>query len=284
MATAKQKLPNFIILGEQKCGTGWLRDMLVTHPDVFMALNEVKFFSHKANYSRGIAHYAKVFAKAKQGIIGEKSPEYFWQHSGQAELNQDIFGLIDEALPEVKVVVVLRDPVARAFSALQHHVEHRGRRIHPNLLKRHTLDQLLFSGKFDLSHLGILERGYYANRIESAMSIFGDRLTVLVFERDIVANPRAGLQKICDHIGAPRWNGFEYSRNDKAAKPSFPAIWASYYLPYLRPLIRAADIFEPMKLTPTPELRKKVADVYRPDVTRLESLLGLKLNGEWWLK
>lgn len=284
MTAENLKLPTFVVLGEQKCGTGWIRDMLREHPDVFMASKELKFFSHKANWSKGLAFYSRYFSAATQSVIGEKSPEYFWQNSGVEELNQNVFGLINSTLPEAKITVVLRDPVARAVSALQHHVEHRGRRIHPKILKTRTVEDILYSGEFDFSHLGILERSYYADRLEQAMEVFGDRLQVLIFERDIVGDPKGGLDKICDHIGAPRWDGFNYKRNDKAAKPSYPAMWMSYYFPYLRPLIRAADFGTPLKASPTPALRERMTDSYRPDVERVESLIDTKLIGEWWMK
>ena len=284
MTAQKIRLPDFIVIGEQKCGTGWIRDRLREHPGVFMPPGEVKFFSHKANFDRGLAHYAKVFAAAREELVGEKSPEYFWQNSGVEALNPDVFGLIRQTLPEARIVLVLRDPVARAVSALLHHVRHRGRRIHPDLLKTQTADDILLSGRYDFSHLGIVERGYYADRLEQAMDVFGDRLQVLVFERDVLADPGAGLDAICDHIGAPRWDGFSYNQNEKSAKPSYRAMWLSYHLPVLRPLFRTADFSTPMKPTLSPAFRGKMADLYRSDVQRVETLLDSPLIGTWWLK
>jgi len=278
------KLPSFLVIGEQKCGTGWIRDRLREHPDVFMADKEIKFFSHKANYAKGLPHYARVFASATQEVVGEKSPEYFWQNSGQDALHDDIFGLIDQTLPEARITLVLRDPIARAVSALQHHVEHRGRRIHPTVVKTQSVEDILFSGRYDLDHLGILQRSYYAERLQEAMSVFGDRLKVLIFERDIVDDPKGGLDAICDHIGAPRWDEFNYKQNDKAGKPSYPVMWMSYYAPVLRPVFRAVDVWQPLKVKATPALRERMTEMYRADVERVETLLNSPLIGKWWMK
>ncbi len=284
MTTRPVKLPDFLVIGEQKCGTGWIRDRLRQHPQIFMAPGEVKFFSHRANFKRGLGYYAKQFASAKETVIGEKSPEYFWQNSKIEALNQDIFGLIQDSLPEAKIILVLRDPVERAVSALMHHIRHRGRRIHPNLLKTQTLDELLLTNRYDFSHLGIVERGFYADRLQQAQTIFGDRLQVLVFERDVLADPIAGLNNICEHIGVQGWDGFHYARNEKAAKPSYETMWLSYYFPILRPVLRTISLGIPVKPTSSPEFRKKMADHYRSDVQRVETLLGFPLIGVWWFK
>lgn len=284
MQSEAPKLPDFLIIGEQKCGTGWIRDRLREHPDVFLPPRELKFFSHKANYAKGIQHYAKHFSSATQPVIGEKSPEYFWPNSGLADLNKDIFGLINQNLPEARIVLVLRDPVARAVSAVLHHVRHRGRRIHPDLLKNLTLDDLLLSGRHDFRHLGILERGYYAERLGQAIKAFGDRLHVMLFERDILGDPKSGLATLCDHIGVSHWDGFSYERNEKADKPSYRAMWLSYHLPVARPLIRAIDIWPALKPTMTPQFRNRMAELYRNDVKHVEALLDSRLDGTWWLK
>lgn len=284
MTEANHKLPSFVVIGEQKCGTGWIRDRLREHPGVFMAPGEINFFSHESNWSRGLASYAKVFAGATQDVVGEKSPEYFWQNSGVAGRNQDIFGLLKQTLPDARIILILRDPVARAVSALLHHVRHRGRRIHPRLLRTHTADDLLLSGEHDFSHLGIVERGFYADRLEQAMALFGSRLKVMIFERDILADPKAGLQDICDHIGAPDFDGFSYERNEKAAKPSYQAMLLSYHVPVLRPVIRALDIWPPLKPTLSPRFGDRMAEVYRTDVEHVEALVGDRLIGKWWMK
>lgn len=272
--TSDPTLPSFLIIGEQKCGTGWLRDRLLEHPDVFIAPKEVNFFSHKSNFERGITNYAKAFEHPTREVRGEKSPEYFWQNSGREDYNQDIFGLINEALPEARILLSLRSPVERAISALLHHVRHRGRRIHPSLVNNKPASEFILSANYDLSHLGILERGFYADRVAKAIDIFGDRLKILIFEDDIVANPEKGLEKICLHIGVGMYDGFSFHSNAKSVKPSYLATWISYYAPVLRPLIRKLDFGSPFRLNTTEACRKALWDCYFEDVKQLEVILG----------
>lgn len=269
-------LPTFIVIGEQKCGTGWIRDRLREHPAVFMAPKELNFFNREAELARGIGHYARHFAGANAPIVGEKSPEYFWQRSGAPGYVQDIFGAIGQALPEVRLILVLRSPVDRAISALLHHARHRGRRIDPRILRDHAVSEILLSGRFDLARLGILERGFYHDRVEEALLRFGDRLQILFFEEDVVADPQSGLRKICRHIGAPDFEGFRYRQNEKVEKPSYLAMQISYNFEFLRPLIRRLDGGEPFRPRVTEDCRTALWEHYANDIDRLERLLNRK--------
>lgn len=277
-----ETLPTFIVLGEQKCGTGWIRDRLREHPGLYMAPREVNFFNRKTLYAKGLGHYARTFAPGvDRPVRGEKSPEYFWQRSGLERYNQDIFGLIDAALPEARVVVVLRDPVARAVSALLHHTRHSGRRIHPRVLKENTVSEILLSGRYDYSHLGILERGFYADRLAEAQRVFGERLLVMVLEEDIIGDPRGGLARLLDHIGAAPFDGFSYASNEKSGKPSYEVMWLSHYLVPFRPLIRRLDVWPAFRARMGPNCADLLWARYAPDVARVEQLLDRPLEPVW---
>lgn len=271
-------LPTFIVIGEQKCGTGWIRDRLMEHPSVFMAPNEINFFNRKDLFGRGIDFYAENFKGATQACIGEKSPEYFWLNSGLSIYNQDIFTLIQDTVPEAKIILALRSPVTRAISALQHHANYRGRRIHPGILRKHTVSEILLSEQFELGPLGILERGFYSERLKAAMDIFGDRLHTLIMERDIIADPDAGMRKICEHIGAEPFNGFSLRSNAKSGKPSYPAMLASYYLPKAQPIIQRLDRGAPFRVNVSTSCKAALWELYQADVASVAELLNEDLD------
>jgi hypothetical protein len=278
----KIKLPSFILIGEQKCGTGWIRDRLREHPEIHMAAKELNFFSNKKLYSKGIEYYSKNFAKSKKKIIGEKSPEYFWQNSGLGHYNQNIFEKIKNDVPDAKILIVLRNPSSRAVSALMHHTRHRGKRIHPSIIKNYTVSEILMSNIYnDYKHLGILERGIYSSRVEMAKNIFKEKLQVLIFEDDIVCDPRKGLDKICKHIGASRFENFNYKNNNKSQKPSYPSMILSHYLVPLRPLIRRFDNFDPFYPRLTNNCKNKLDEFYKEDIESLNKILDYDLLKIW---
>ncbi len=103
------RLPSFIIIGAQKAGTTSLYSYLGRHPDVELPANkEIHFFDNK--YDRGMAWYLDQFpAGLPEGkITGEASPYYLF-HPLAAER-------VARECPEVRLIVLLRDPVERAYS------------------------------------------------------------------------------------------------------------------------------------------------------------------------
>ena len=117
-------LPDFLILGAQKSGTTSLHKYLSTHPTVVPPLHkEVHYFD--ANYPdldwyRG--HFPAVwqvalrkYLKGQKTVTGEASPYYIFYPHAPARVRQ--------TLPDVKLIVLLRNPVDRAYSHYYHQVQ-----------------------------------------------------------------------------------------------------------------------------------------------------------------
>ena len=110
--------PDFLIIGAPKCGTSSLYYYLIQHPSVLPAKDkEVYFFDE--NYEMGILWYKSYFStifkkyfhkgsKGKKIITGEANPNYL--HHPLAHIR------ISNSIPEVKLIVILRNPVDRAYS------------------------------------------------------------------------------------------------------------------------------------------------------------------------
>lgn len=107
------KLPDFLIIGAAKCGTTSLCDDLVRHPGIFMAEpKEPEYFCRDEKYALGPEWYAALFSDARRDqLVGEGSTHYTdfpaMPHSAER---------IAEALPQAKLVYMVRDPVKRAYS------------------------------------------------------------------------------------------------------------------------------------------------------------------------
>ena len=109
-------LPDFLGLGVQKGGTTSLHRLLEQHPDVFLPpVKEVHYFS--LNYASGEAWYRSQFAGAKPDQhCGEITPYYIF--------HPQVAARVKEALPQAKLIVLLRDPVDRALSQYFHSRRH----------------------------------------------------------------------------------------------------------------------------------------------------------------
>lgn len=119
------KLPNFLIVGASRCGTTSLYHYLKGHPDVFMSrIKEPSFFlaqfnpvpekgigDDKKKYYKNFDDYGRLFEKAGNSqAIGEASTENLY-HAEKA------IPYIQKYLGNPKIIISLRNPVERAFSA-----------------------------------------------------------------------------------------------------------------------------------------------------------------------
>jgi hypothetical protein len=115
--------PNFIIIGAQRCGTTSLYNYLTRHPSILPArVKEVHYFDYKsyrgllwykANFPM-LTHKLKRYIKQKTIITGEASPFYLY--------HPHAFKRIAQVLPNIKLIVILRNPVDRALSHYIHEV------------------------------------------------------------------------------------------------------------------------------------------------------------------
>ncbi len=110
-----ENLPDFICIGAQRAGTTWLYQCLKEHPAVFVPeKKEVRFFNYQ--YSEGLDWYRSHFEGHQPGqILGELTPDYHRQAEAIDRIAKDV--------PGVKLVYVLRDPVARAYSQYSLYLE-----------------------------------------------------------------------------------------------------------------------------------------------------------------
>jgi hypothetical protein len=106
-------LPNFLVIGAMKTGTGSLWSYLDAHPDVFMSKRkELHFFVEERNWGRGRNWYEEQFAAANGAkSVGEASTSYS-MHPVLAGVPARIASMI----PDVRIIYVVRHPVERMRS------------------------------------------------------------------------------------------------------------------------------------------------------------------------
>jgi len=104
--------PDFIVIGPGRTGTTYLYQSMLEHPDVCMPLHtkEINYFNHE--YQRGLAWYHSFFEHCDPGkVCGEISNTYIYDEQVPARIQQ--------VLPDVKLITILRNPFQRILSAYQ---------------------------------------------------------------------------------------------------------------------------------------------------------------------
>ncbi len=106
------RLPQFLGIGAQKAGTTTLHDWLTQHPQIFLpAQKELHYFS--LHFDAGLPWYAEHFAAAGPAQrCGEITPYYLFHPQAPQRIRA--------LLPQVRLIVLLRDPVERALSQYFH--------------------------------------------------------------------------------------------------------------------------------------------------------------------
>jgi len=312
------RLPNFFLAGAPKAGTTSIYHYLDQHPGIFMsAIKEPHYFAEEireenmdpatrraiAGESRelraylagemrekrfgGIVpewnDYVRLFANARrQTALGEASVCYLWSPTAPAR--------IAEKLPQAKILLMLRNPVDRAYSQYLHGLSggaiRWSFREHVNRNLRHASTQISV-------HYPFLEFGLYAEQLARYRERFNGNVWVGFYD-DFKERPAQVLQEIFRFLGvAP---AFTPAMEQRHLVMQTPRSWVVGWLrrsglwrmaaevtpPGLRPYFRRSLMREPGIQPMQSADRRYLVDYYREDVTALAAMTGRDLNA--WLQ
>lgn len=109
-------LPQFVVIGAQKSASTFLQDQMTQHPAIEIAPGEVRAFEDPWYSPESVAGLADLFTGPATLVRGIKRPDYLGR--------RDVTDRLAQHLPDAKILVVLREPIARAVSAYYHYVRH----------------------------------------------------------------------------------------------------------------------------------------------------------------
>lgn len=113
-------LPSFIIAGVQKGGTTALSALLCTIDKIsFSKKKEVHFFDNSRRYNAGITEYLNYFNEWDRTTFLGLNPPVFGESTPFYIASRDACRRISKTVPDVKIIVLLREPVKRAHSEYQ---------------------------------------------------------------------------------------------------------------------------------------------------------------------
>jgi Tol biopolymer transport system component len=266
--------PNFLIIGAQKSGSSWLARHLRNHPDVFMPRGEIHFFDKKFNFARGREWYESHFSGATtERAIGEKTPDYLWANGLGAEGHlPHVHHNLHSYYPTARLIVVMRNPVLRAVSAVHHMI--RTGRCSPLL----SIDDLLVGNKRHLFEPhGVIQKGRYYEQVQAYLELFPrDQFLFLLFEEDVVKRPHETLAQVCRFLGIDP--GFHFGTVNQAINEfnrSMAGLAVTYYFKKAEPLGRFLDRHLPQeKKKPKFETLARLHELYAEENEKLFKLLG----------
>jgi hypothetical protein len=229
------------------------------------------FFPHVSSEEE----YLALFEGAGgEPVVGEASTSYLWdRHAAER---------IEQAVPEPRILIVLRDPVERAYSHYRNDVREGLERR--SFLEALAAEQRDGPGGWGVSSL-YLDCGRYAEQVARYVERFGARVKVLFFD-DLVTDELVTIADVHSFLGVRPAAEAPGERMNAASQPRnrlSGAVLASGRLRRLvratvprgaRAKLRSALLREATPPPMDPAARALLMGVYLPEVARLERLLG----------
>lgn len=241
---------HLFIIGAQRSGSTYLYHILDEHPEIAMSRPvrpEPKFFLNDQLYAKGRAYYEDTYfsGHSKEArYLGEKSTSYIE--------SVVVANRIHQFYPDARILMILRDPVIRAYSNYRFSVAHQLEDMtFEDALKAEPVQLAEASFPTSVNPYAYCKRGHYIDYIEAYLKVFDrNQIEILIFE-EFVGKPES-----VQHLY--RWldidDRFRPSSLEKVFNPS-----------------------ERQELDNSSAMRA-LASGYRESLERLENLLGKKIE------
>lgn len=249
------KLPDFLIVGAARSATTSLFYYLKNYDEIYMPVRkEPWFFSYADNppgYSSPGAYdvvykledYIALFKAARNDqIIGEASPSYLFTYDTAIRNIKNVYGELHKKL---KLIIILRNPVERAYS-------------HFMLHKRGYKEPLDFGKAIEQETIAARRRdnwdifydyiscGLYYAQVKAYLEEF-PRVKVLLYE-DLAREPGKALREICEFLSVDFREDVKLERLNKSGVPKFGL---------LNELINKSSLFKNILMAVIPESVRK---------------------------
>ena len=256
-------LPDFIIIGEHKCGTTSLFELMMEHPCMISPTGkEPNYFN--LHYENGLRWYRshfptifyKIFSKItnKSKIVTGEATTHYLSGTNKIPLR------IKKLLPSIKIIVILRNPVDRAYS-------------HYSMLVNQELESLSFEDalafekqnsnlkekKMNLpenfkmmNSYSCLKRGVYVDNLKHWMNIFPKEQFLILQTEEFNSKPNDVLNRVYRFLDLPQWNNKDHKKHN-------------------------VGHYEKMN----PDTRKLLVEYFKPHNKRLNEFLGTNFDWDW---
>lgn len=283
--------PNFLIIGAPKAGTTGLYKTLRQHPQIFLSqVKEPNFFMQPEFYNKinNKEDYLALFANAKPQhlAVGEASVLYL----GDEEAARNIY----QAIPDVRMVAVLRQPAERIYS---HYIMYLRLKREPLTDFSTVVD--IMTGVKDLqtrNNAIYLRESLYAANLKRYLALFPRKQFFISLYDDWRKSPQQVLSGLYSFLNVNPDIDLPAIRDNKGGLPLFPDFF--YFLNTPNPVKTIFRKFFPLRLGKkiidstsqlmlvkappmNPDLRMHLTQFFRADILELQDLLDRDLSS--WL-
>jgi hypothetical protein len=273
---------DFLVLGAQKCATSWLHYCLSDHPGLYLPAKkreEVEYLGGEMYEAHGADWYFSLFAEAQESQkTGAVSVQYLFDARAPVAVHQYI--------PNVKLIVSLRDPIDRAISAYFWYLR-KGEISTLDIedwlgmaVRDYNACQELQTEKY---YKDIITRGFYDVQLERYLKYFkAEQMLVLLYD-EIQACPGEVLKKIYDFIGVDiHFQPASFNKKPKVNTYLSPFVYLERLAPKSRFMGKFVDLsnrflhrigIEKEKPAISQELYRKLQDTYAVPMEKTKNIV-----------
>lgn len=296
-------LPNFLIVGAAKSGTSSLDRYLAQHPQVYMPQKkEAHIFSipdfpdrftgpgdegMNTETIRTMTAYERLFDGVQSELAVGESSVFYLYYPGTAKR-------IHAANPDMKIIMMLRNPVDRAFSAYMHVVrdERESLSFEESLAKEVERKELHFEPMWLYRELGL-----YAEQVQRYCDVFPRHQIKIILFEDFSRNTEAVVADVFAFLGVDNSVKIDTGlRHNESGLPKSRGLFNFISKPHpikevLKPLVPAsvrerigiqAKSMLLERVAMNPETRAELLAFFRPNIEALSLLIQRDLSQ--WLR
>ena len=238
-----KKLPDYLILGNIRCGTTSTYFMMLQHPQIVPAIKkELYFFNHFGKddlWEKGKEWYISQLGDCQKGqITGEATPGYMWNYNKVAPR-------VKQICPNTKFIIILRNPIDKIYSHFLLYVRaYLRNKRKPVTTSFDKIMEDTFNKKNTLiAKMGqrILDRTTYVNILKGWLKYFPREQFLILKSEDMFQNPNKVLNQIFTFLGLSPFTITPLHRN-KGRRSPMREIWKNklkeYFEPYNKELYK----------------------------------------------
>lgn len=198
-------VPGYLVVGTKRGGSTSIAHYINQHPEVAPCRSSKGTHYFDVNHGRGWSWYLSCFPPATSGqrLTGEASPYYMFHPLAPEWIARE--------LPDVRLVVSLREPVARAWSHHQYETQ-QGYEDQPFEEALRLEDERLAGEEerlrrdpsyesFSHRHHAYLRRGHYAEQLERLYALFDPAQVLVLRSESMFTDPHGELDRVWAHLG-----------------------------------------------------------------------------------
>jgi sulfotransferase family protein len=197
---------NLLIIGAQKAGTTSLYYYLKQHPSIYFSeVKEVNYFGVDEFYKRGVKYYHSFFPNHKNQKVVASAYVHMLP-------NPKCPQRVKEYNPDMKFIVMLRDPLKRAISAYKYAIQNHWERENVSFTEAFNLEQERLKHENPNYDITYFYNGLYYQHLSNWIQLFPKEQFYILIDSDLKNNPEKVMSSIFEFLNIDKEQKIDFTK------------------------------------------------------------------------